>query len=203
MVDILTRVVETGTGTKAAINGWTVAGKTGTAQKFIDGQYSNKKFISNFVGFLPAKNPQLVCVIVLDEPIIGYHWGGYGAAPVFRRVMERIINMDDSIRRFKPQAITKDPLWVQESHPLPLTSDDVVIKPVVLSNQMQVINVRQINVGKSLMPEVRGMSLRKARTLLKKFGLHTNFTGSGKVIWQSPKPGTIVTNGSICSIGLK
>ncbi len=203
MVDILSRVVNTGTGTKAAINGWTVAGKTGTAQKFIDGHYSNKKFISNFVGFLPAKNPQLVCVIVLDEPRIGYHWGGYGAAPVFRRVMERIINMDDSIHRFKPQIIPKDPLWAQESLPLPHTSDDAVTKPVVLSNQMQVIKVVQTNDGKSYMPEVRGMSLRKARTLLRKLGLHTNFTGSGKVIWQSPKPGTIVANGSICSIGLK
>lgn len=203
LADILCRVVETGTGTKAAINGWTVAGKTGTAQKFIDGKYSNKKFISNFVGFLPAKNPQLVCVIVLDEPRIGYHWGGYGAAPVFRRVMERIINMDDSIRRFKPPTITKDPLWVQESLPLPHTLDGAVINPVVLSNQMQVINVMQTIDGKPTMPEVRGMSLRKARTLLKKLGLHTNFTGSGKVIWQSPKPGTIVANGSICSIGLK
>ncbi len=203
MVDILTRVVETGTGTKAAINGWTVAGKTGTAQKFIDGQYSNKKFISNFVGFLPAKNPQLVGVIVLNEPRIGYHWGGYGAAPVFRRVMERIINMDDSIRRFRPQTIPKDPSWAQESLPLPHTSEDAVTKPVVLSSQMQVIKVVQTNDGKSFMPEVRGMSLRKARTLLRKLGLHTNFTGSGKVIWQSPKPGTMVANGSICSIGLK
>jgi len=203
LTDILSGVVETGTGTKAAINGWTVAGKTGTAQKFIDGQYSTKKFISNFVGFLPAKDPQLVCVIVLDEPRIGYHWGGYGAAPVFRRVMERIINMDDSIRRFKPQAITKDPLWVEESLPLPHTSAVAATTPVVLSNQMQVLKVVQTNDGKSFMPEVRGMSLRKARTLLKRLGLQTNFVGSGKVIWQSPKPGTIVANGSICSIGLK
>jgi len=84
MTDILCRVVDTGTGTKAAINGWRVAGKTGTAQKFINGHYSNKNFISDFVGYLPADDPQLVGVIVLDEPRIGYHWGGHGAAPVFR-----------------------------------------------------------------------------------------------------------------------
>ncbi len=203
MVDILCRVVETGTGTKAAINGWAVAGKTGTAQKFIDDHYSNKKFISNFVGFLPANNPQLVGVIVLDEPRIGYHWGGHGAAPVFRRVMERIINMDDSIRNFKPQTISKDPQWVQESLPLPHTLDDAITSPVALSSQMRITNVAQKNNGKSYMPEVRGMSLRKARTVLRKLGLHTNFTGSGKVIWQSPKPGTIIKDGSICSIGLK
>lgn len=203
MVDILCRVVETGTGTNAAINGWPVAGKTGTAQKFIGDHYSNKKFISNFAGFLPADNPQLVCVIVLDEPKIGYHWGGYGAAPVFRRVMERIINMDDSIRRFKPRTISKDPQWAQESLPLPHTQGDAVNSPVALSNQMQIMKVAQTKEGKFYMPEVRGMSLRKARTVLRKLGLHTNFTGSGKVVWQSPKPGTIVANSSICSIGLK
>ena len=203
MTDMLCRVVETGTGTKAAINGWSVAGKTGTAQKFIDGQYSNKKFISNFVGFLPAANPQLVGVIILDEPKIGYHWGGHGAAPVFHRVMERIINMDDSIRLLKPQTIENDHLLVQERLPLPHTSDNTVAKPVVLSNAFSVVPVVQKNNNDTSLPDVRGMSLRRARTVLRQIGLRTYFKGSGKVIWQSPKPGTIVADGSICTIGLK
>ena len=184
-------------------NGWSVAGKTGTAQKFIDGQYSNKKFISNFVGFLPAANPQLVGVIILDEPKIGYHWGGHGAAPVFHRVMERIINMDDSIRLLKPQTIENDHLLVQERLPLPHTSDNTVAKPVVLSNAFSVVPVVQKNNNDTSLPDVRGMSLRRARTVLRQIGLRTYFKGSGKVIWQSPKPGTIVADGSICTIGLK
>jgi len=203
MTNMLCRVVDTGTGTKAAIKGWPVAGKTGTAQKFIDGEYSNKKFISNFVGFLPADNPQLVGVIILDEPTIGYHWGGHGAAPVFHRVMERIINMDDSIRLLKPQTIDSDHMLVQERLPLPHTSDNTEAKPVVLSNIMPVVPVVQKENGDSYLPDVRGMSLRKARTVLREIGLRTHFTGSGKVIWQSPKPGTIVADGSICTIGLK
>ena len=203
MTDMLCRVVDTGTGTKAAINGWSVAGKTGTAQKYIDGRYSNKKFISNFVGFLPADNPQLVGVIILDEPKIGYHWGGHGAAPVFKRIMERIINMDDSIRLLKPQTIKNGSLLAQERLPLPHTSDYTVAKPVVLSNVMTIIPVVQKENGDSYLPDVRGMSLRKARTVLRQIGLRTFFKGSGKVIWQSPKPGTIVANGSICTIGLK
>jgi len=93
---MLIRVVETGTGTGARIPGWSIAGKTGTAEKFIDGEYSSSKYISNFAGFFPAENPQIVGVLVLNEPRYGLHWGGIGAAPIFRRVINRIINMDDS-----------------------------------------------------------------------------------------------------------
>jgi beta-lactam-binding protein with PASTA domain len=78
-----------------------------------------------------------------------------------------------------------------------------VAKPVVLSNVMTIIPVVQKENGDSYLPDVRGMSLRKARTVLRQIGLRTFFKGSGKVIWQSPKPGTIVANGSICTIGLK
>ena len=54
LTDLLVNAVEKGTGTEAYIPGWQVAGKTGTAQKYIDGNYSNSKFVSNFIGFLPA-----------------------------------------------------------------------------------------------------------------------------------------------------
>ncbi len=200
---MLCKVVKSGTGTKAAIKGWSIAGKTGTAQKFIDGQYSDKKFISNFAGFLPAENPQLVSVIILDEPKIGYHWGGHGAAPVFHRVMERIINMDDSIRPHNDQTIKIKQNLVEERLLRPHTSDNTVTKPVILASTVQVVNARHTADGKLLLPDVRGMSLRKAREVLTELGLKTNFKGSGKVIWQSPQPGTIVLGGSLCTIGLK
>ena len=203
MNDMLCRVVETGTGIKAGIKGWNIAGKTGTAQKFIDGKYSDKKFISNFVGFLPAENPQLVGVIILDEPKFGYHWGGHGAAPVFHKVMERIINMDDSIHRLKPQTRFEGQLLAGESLPLPHTSEMTMTTPVPLQRNMKVIQVVANKNGGIHLPDVRGMSLRKAKTLLREIGVRTLFKGSGKVIWQSPKPGTIMDNGSICTIGLK
>ena len=94
---MLRKVVVNGTGTEADIAGWEVAGKTGTAQKYIDGKYSNNHFISNFVGFLPSSNPKLLSAIVLDEPESPMHWGGQGAAVAFKRIMQRIINMDDTI----------------------------------------------------------------------------------------------------------
>lgn len=201
MTDMMCRVVNTGTGTRAAIQGWKVAGKTGTAQKFVNGEYSDKKFISNFAGFLPAEDPQLAGVIVLDEPKIGYHWGGQGAAPVFQKVMERIINMDDSIHPVKAQP-KNDQLLAQE-RPLPHTQDKFLADPVALSSKFNVKNAVYKQYDSVPLPDLKGLSLKRAKTLLTEMGLKTNFEGSGKVVWQNPKAGTIMSSGSICTIGLK
>ena len=92
--EVLTRVVENGTGQKAHIKGVAVAGKTGTAQRALaDGSgYDPNASIASFVGFLPADNPQYVCVIMVENPRVN-GWGGYVAAPAFRRVMKRIISL--------------------------------------------------------------------------------------------------------------
>jgi cell division protein FtsI (penicillin-binding protein 3) len=90
---ILEGVVTDGTGGKAAIPGFRVAGKTGTAQK-IDartGRYSATQFVGSFVGFVPADNPRLAMIVVIDEPH-GESWGGTVAAPVFKRVGEQVLN---------------------------------------------------------------------------------------------------------------
>ncbi len=92
VTDLLVDVVEKGTGRRAAIPGYRVAGKTGTAQK-IDpetGMYSSTKSIGSFVGFVPAKDPQLAVLVLIDEPE-GPSWGGVVAAPVFREVAERAL----------------------------------------------------------------------------------------------------------------
>lgn len=93
VTSILEGVVTDGTGTKAAIPGFRVAGKTGTAQK-IDprtGAYSSTQFVGSFVGFVPAENPRLAMIVVIDEPQ-GESFGGLVAAPVFRRVGEQVLN---------------------------------------------------------------------------------------------------------------
>ncbi len=75
-----------GTAPKAAVPGWTVAGKTGTAQKLVDGRYENGRYYSSFVGFFPAEKPQLCIFVGLDD-IDDY--GGQAAAPVFREIGSR------------------------------------------------------------------------------------------------------------------
>lgn len=89
MRHILVRVVEEGTGKLAKIDGIAVGGKTGTAQKILpNGRgYSHNNFMSSFVGFAPADNPQFVMAVVLDDPKPRY-FGGTVAAPVFKEVME-------------------------------------------------------------------------------------------------------------------
>ena len=193
---MLQRSVENGTGTSAYLAGWNVAGKTGTAQKFIDGEYSKLKFISSFAGFFPADDPQLVGVFVLDEPGKGQHWGGLSAAPIFKNVMKRIIYQDDEILVHKPRL--KNRLT-----PHPDTSqDDLLVgtqdnAPLTLMT----VSVEKFNPG-VIVPDLRGMSLRSAISTVKKFELTPKVEGSGAVVYQWPIPGTEVSPGSTCSIKL-
>jgi cell division protein FtsI (penicillin-binding protein 3) len=80
--EILCEVVSEGTGTKAGVDGYTVAGKTGTAQKAVDGSYPKGVYVSSFIGFLPAEDPQVLISVIIDEPK-GTYYGGSTAGPVF------------------------------------------------------------------------------------------------------------------------
>lgn len=92
MVRALKTVVSPeGTAPKAALEHYTVAGKTGTAQKVENGTYASDKFISSFIGFFPADNPELCISIFMDEPKQG-RYGGTTAAPIFKQVAERAAN---------------------------------------------------------------------------------------------------------------
>jgi len=85
MKKILIGVVENGTGKLAHMDGFTAAGKTGTAQKVEpSGQYSHSRFMASFVGFAPAEEPQLAIAVTVDEPR-GMYYGGVVAAPVFKK----------------------------------------------------------------------------------------------------------------------
>lgn len=82
-----------GTGTKAAVTGYRVAGKTGTAWKFAAGGYSQDKYISIFAGLAPASNPRLAAVVVIDEPRGDLYYGSDVAAPVFSEVMSESLRL--------------------------------------------------------------------------------------------------------------
>ncbi len=85
-----------GTGRLAAIDGYRVAGKTGTVKKLAAKGYSDKKYLALFAGFVPASRPRLVCVVLINEPRAGEYYGGKVAAPVFSEVMKnalRILNI--------------------------------------------------------------------------------------------------------------
>ncbi|MFD0960311.1 penicillin-binding transpeptidase domain-containing protein [Paenibacillus chungangensis] len=88
--------MEKGTGRRAHIEGYRVAGKTGTAQKWVDGEYSTTKFLVSFIGYAPVENPQIVIYIAVDEPSHSYIGGGSAiAAPAFREIMMKSLRKLD------------------------------------------------------------------------------------------------------------
>jgi cell division protein FtsI (penicillin-binding protein 3) len=87
VLDMLTSAVDEGTGKAAAVPGYSVSGKTGTAQKVdpLTGRYSHRKIVASFVGAIPAEAPRLVILVMIDEPET-LRWGGSIAAPTFREI---------------------------------------------------------------------------------------------------------------------
>ncbi len=94
MSEMLTEVVsDTGTARRAAVNGFKVAGKTGTSQKIVNGSYSNREHVASFTGFFPAQRPRLVITVVVDSPKMkGVGYGGIVAAPSFKNIAEQAAN---------------------------------------------------------------------------------------------------------------
>jgi len=97
---------EGGTATKANIPGFKVAGKTGTAQKWVNGEYSHSQFVSSFVGFVPADDPAFVLLVSLDEPK-GATYGGVVSAPAFAQIAEKALKYMD-IRPTEPVDTSRD-----------------------------------------------------------------------------------------------
>lgn len=85
---------EGGTATKASIPGYKVAGKTGTAQKWINGEYSHSQFVASFIGFVPADDPAFVLLVAIDEPK-GASYGGVVSAPAFTQIAEKTLKYLD------------------------------------------------------------------------------------------------------------
>jgi len=167
-----------GTGTRAAISGYRVAGKTGTAQKvdMVTGGYSPDKRVSSFIGFVPADNPALVLAITVDEPK-GKAYGGLIAAPVFARVAGQSLSHLNILPKGTVVALTKKQLAVK---PLP---DLAILIPEGKAND----GLR--------MPNFSGMSYRQVLQTMQQKNLNLKLSGSGQVIKQHPAPGKIIHYG--------
>ena len=191
--EMLRQVVSDGTGVEANIPGWEIAGKTGTAQKYIDGKYSDDEFISNFVGFFPLNEPQILAAIILDGPDSPMHWGGQGAAVAFKRIINRIINMDDNIR---PPMKIQDMLARDRSKQKLKTED-------IFKNQLPIFLSTKAILKTIKVPDLKGKSLKKAIEIINQNGLKIKIEGSGKVVYQEPGAGTILRPEDICLVKLK
>lgn len=186
---MLTAVTEPGgTAIEAGVDGYLVAGKTGTAQKadYVHGGYAKDKWLASFIGFLPADRPAVVISVVIDEPVIA-HYGGTVAGPVFRRIAEVTLR-HLGIAPEGRQAILKKKEQrqaVTEVGPAPTTAEQGVDK------------------GESAVPDVRSLPLRQAVMALHAESLVPEVRGSGIVVSQDPAPGRAVSHGAVVRIDLE
>lgn len=206
---MLEGVTLNGTAKKAQLDGYSAAGKTGTAQK-IDPKtkaYSATKYVGSFVGFAPASNPQVAIIVVIDEPAGAYH-GGDVAAPVFREVAEQILPAlgvePDIETKSVPQLIAQvneDPERAAKLREEQAQSEQQrqATMPTVDNNGGRGGEVVYASATKKaiLMPDLRGRSVRDVARTCAQLGLQVKARGEGSVLKQSPSAGTEVSTGQL------
>lgn len=182
-----------GTGTRARVKGYKVAGKTGTAQKVKDGHYSEAR-IGSFVGFVPADRPALAIVVVVDEPTIGSRYGGIVAAPAFADIAA------ESLRYLgvppDPEPVSLDPA---APPPAPAPAPEAALPAAA---EPAPVALARAGDGWT-MPDLVGRSLREVLVGFENAGLHLEIQGSGRVSAQKPLPGELVSPGGTVSVLLR
>jgi cell division protein FtsI (penicillin-binding protein 3) len=171
---MLTRVVEAGTGHNAAIAGFEVAGKTGTAQKLdpVTRRYSRTPGVLSFVGFVPADEPRLVVLVMLDEPK-NESWGSEAAAPIFASIGAEVLRYLE----VPPRGAT----------PLQIVSGPGA-EPAT-GARVRLVSAAAVETDARVMPDLRGATLRQALTALAPLGVQVELAGRGRVVQQIPAPG--------------
>jgi cell division protein FtsI (penicillin-binding protein 3) len=177
LTTIMEGVVERGTAKTAQIDGYTIAGKTGTAAKLVDGQYSKSQYMSSFVGFFPSRKPMLTVLVIIDTPRNGAYYGGAVSGPVFKRIAEVAIRHVGIPRTITPEA----PVVIARA------SSAGTTRPVTFVSPWRASAPATPN---GLMPDLRGLSARAAVRTLARVGLVPRLKGDGFVAAQSPAAGS-------------
>jgi len=188
LTELLTRVVREGTGKQAAVAGYEVAGKTGTAQKLdpLTRRYSSASSVLSFVGFAPARDPRFVMLVLLDEPRTA-RWGSEAAAPVFAAVGSRLLPYFH--------------VAPQETPPLQIVrglSHGWVIPVSTAGSGLPFDGALE----RARMPSLVGQPLRPALATLSAYPVEVELHGQGMVVAQQPDPGAELEPGTICRLEL-
>jgi cell division protein FtsI (penicillin-binding protein 3) len=178
-------VQENGTGTQARIKGFLVGGKTGTAQKVEvgTGRYSPNKLVSSFIGFLPLQDPELMILVVIDEPK-GQVYGGVVAAPAFNQIAVKTAYYL-GISPTEPVARA-----VASSEREPRKAGGIALTRVSTSP------------GESsmVMPDLRGLSMGRVVDVMGRYSVKLNLVGTGVARLQAPAPGQLLVPGTECTV---
>jgi cell division protein FtsI (penicillin-binding protein 3) len=212
---MLEGVTINGTAKQAQLNGYTAAGKTGTAQK-IDPQtktYSTTKHIASFVGFAPVENPSVVIAVVINEPAGAYH-GGDVAAPIFREIAEQILPelniAPDTELKSVPELIAKTDASAEARAEARMElerekEERLATLPQVDAQHDQGAGANEIVYAVAsrravLMPDLRGRSVRDAARVCAQLGLQLEARGEGRAVHQQPAAGAEVQAGQVVRI---
>jgi cell division protein FtsI/penicillin-binding protein 2 len=189
VTDIMEKVVTDGTGGKARLISYSVAGKTGTANKVVNGRYSESQQNVSFVGFVPSREPALTIIVMVDSPRVGGDTGGVIAAPIFKRIA-------DGALRHLGTTPTINPLpavMVARNHEMPVAATAARVPAVV---------AMPANMTDTGVPDLRGMSAREALREVARLGLAARMDGIGFVVDQNPPPGSPLEAGATCTLVL-
>jgi len=181
---LLEAVVADGTGRAAAVAGYSVAGKTGTAQKAVAGGYSADRFVASFVGFAPARRPALVAAVVVDEPRGALYHGGDVAAPVFGAIARETL-------LYLGVPPERDPLerWPGEPEPSRETHRAVVAAAPAAGDAFVPASLPGAGTDAAVVPDFAGLTARQAIARSSRLGLRPVLRGRGVVGRQAPAAG--------------
>jgi len=190
LTSIMEAVVERGTATRAKIAGFTVAGKTGTADKLVNGRYSASQQNVSFVGFVPSQKPALAIIVMIDSPSAGPDTGGVVAAPIFQRIAEdalRYLGVAPTVNPAPPVIVTRRA--AHDAAPARRLGPRVL--PASAGGPADLT-----------LPDLRGLGAREATRELARLGLTPRTRGTGVVVAQQPPAGAPVEQGSACTLVL-
>jgi cell division protein FtsI (penicillin-binding protein 3) len=194
---MLELVVTDGTATSGKLEGYTAAGKTGTAQKIDETRrYSRTAHVASFAGFAPVSNPAVSIIVMIDEPVYGLHHGSQ-VAPIFKRIAEQVLrymSIPPDVPSYAPQYTVKVPKQpVERSKPAAQCGDAPCPKYLVAGFTQR---LEENGFGEVTVPDFSGKSLRQVTEESLKAGLRLQSIGSGAAVEQAPLPGTGVRSGA-------
>ena len=190
MTRMLEDVVDHGTATAAQVSGYTVAGKTGTTEKLVDGRYSDTRNVASFIGFVPSTRPALTILVVVDDVARS---GGAVAAPVFQRIAEATL-----LHLGVPSNVDAPPPILAPADP---PASGVRLTPVRAPPPPAAS--AWTGPQRGLMPDLAGFSARAAFAIATDLGLMTRIRGDGFVVGQTLEPGSAIRRGQVLVLRLE
>jgi len=195
LTPIMEKVVTDGTGRAAQVEGYTVAGKTGTAAQLVNGHYSTSDYNASFVGFLPSRAPVFTIIVVIHAPHTKGHTGGVAAAPVFKRIAELALRYRGIPPNINPQPailVARRSTDIRETTVSMTSGVPAVVKLPATSSTTDVVY-----------PNLVGLSARDALRTLGQLGVSARMIGAGLVVEQDPPAGSPIDSAATATLQLE